>query len=127
MCHKSFISCYLYLLSLETQNPVMCTYNYLFSSKRIIELQAQHFYLYLLSLETQKFYYFPLSINTFQLINLKNNENWWVIHGVLTGIHHKRWCLCSNHRPQFERFLKDFFDEHERHLAENFHAFCVIL
>ena len=33
----------------------------------------------------------------------------------------------AHHRPQFERFLKDFFDEHERHLAENFHAFCVIL
>ena len=32
-----------------------------------------------------------------------------------------------SHRPQFERFLKDFFDEHGRHLAENFHAFCVIL
>ena len=23
--------------------------------------------------------------------------------------------------------LKEFFDEHERHLAESFHAFCVIL
>ena len=33
----------------------------------------------------------------------------------------------GKHRPQFERFLKDFFDEYERHLAENFHAFCVIL
>ena len=33
----------------------------------------------------------------------------------------------SIHRPQFERFLKDFFNEYERHLAENFHAFCVIL
>ena len=33
----------------------------------------------------------------------------------------------TNHRPQFERFLKDFFDEHERHLAENVHEFCVIL
>ena len=35
--------------------------------------------------------------------------------------------LDLDHRPQFERFLKDFFDEYERHLAENFHAFCVIL
>ena len=25
------------------------------------------------------------------------------------------------------RNLKDFFDEQERHLAENVHAFCVIL
>ena len=31
------------------------------------------------------------------------------------------------HCPQFECFLKDFFDEYKRHLAENFHAFCVIL
>ena len=31
----------------------------------------------------------------------------------------------AKHRPQFERFLKDFFDE--RHLAESFHAFCVIM
>ena len=31
------------------------------------------------------------------------------------------------HRTQFEHFLKDFFDEYERHLAENFCAFCVIL
>ena len=36
-------------------------------------------------------------------------------------------CIYRWHRPQFERFLKDFFDEHERHLAENVHAFCVIL
>ena len=35
--------------------------------------------------------------------------------------------LQCQHRPQFERFLKDFFDEYERHLAENVHAFCVIL
>ena len=34
--------------------------------------------------------------------------------------------LFGTHRPQFERFLKDFFDEHERHLAENVHAFRVI-
>ena len=36
-------------------------------------------------------------------------------------------CGQKDHRLQFERFLKDFFDEHERHLAENVHAFCVIL
>ena len=37
------------------------------------------------------------------------------------------WMEGAIHRPQFERFLKDFFDEHERHLAENCHAFWAIL
>ena len=32
---------------------------------------------------------------------------------------------CLLHRPQFERFFKVFCDEHERHLAELVHAFCV--
>ena len=57
----------------------------------------------------------------------KRKPHFKVISELKTAVWFQFRLDSKRHRPQFEHFLKDFFDEHKRHLAENVHAFCVIL